>query len=346
MLYASTRNRNDTCTAQRPLCQDRADDGGLFVPVQIPQYTPQEIFELLELPANDVIARILNVLFSTQIAGRDIEFLIGKEIFRMKEINYRITVGELWRNSEGDYAKTVRILSDHLCAGKGAQEPTFWARAGINIAMIFALFSQLSYHSAAELSNVQDIVVLGEDFVMPMAAWYCRKMGLPVGTIICCCNDNGNVWELLQRGQMKLDASRILTNTPKCDVAVPEGVEWLIYETIGAKAVEEFAAACAKGCLYEVDPLGYPALRQGFYASVVGEKRLLDIIPNVYSSTGYVLCPYSALSYSGLMDYRAVSGENSPALMISQWSPLHSRDVVAKAMGISIEDLRDRMKRM
>lgn len=346
MLYTSTRNKNDTYTAQRALCQDRADDGGLFVPVQIPECSRQEIIKLLQLPSNDVIAKVLNVLFGTTMAGRDVEFLAGKEIFRMREINYRITIGELWRNPEGEFSRTVRILSQHLCADKDAKEPTLWARTAVTIAMIFAMFTELSYKTEADLERRQDVVVLSGDFVTPMAAWYARKMGLPIGAIICCCNDNGSVWDLLQRGQMKMDAPLVETNTPRCDVQMPTGFEWLLYETLGQEAVADFVAACDRGGLYEISQTGYPTLHQGMFGFVVGEQRLLDIIPNVYSATGYVLCPYSALTYSGLMDYRAMTGENGSALMISQWSPLHSRDIVAKAMGISVADLRERMKQM
>lgn len=346
MLYTSTRNKHDTYTAQRALCQNRADDGGLFVPVQMPQCSSQEIIKLLHLSSNDVIAKVLNVLFGTTMAGRDVEFLAGKEIFRTREINYRITVGELWRNPEGDFSRTVRILSEHLCADKGAKEPTLWAKVAVSTAMIFAMFTELPYETEADLNRKQDIVVLSEDFIIPMAAWYARKMGLPIGAIICCCNDNGNVWDLLQRGQMKLDAPLVETNTPKCDILVPSGLEWLIYETLGQEAVTDYVSACDRGGLYEISSTGHPFLRQGMYAFVVGEQRLLDIIPNVYSATGYVLCPYSALTYSGLMDYRAMTGENGSALMISQWSPLHCKDIVAKAMGISVADLRERIKQM
>lgn len=346
MLYTSTRNKKETCTAQRALCADRADDGGLFVPVQLPRYSAQEILHLMDLPVNDVIAQVLNALFGLKIASRDVEFLVGKEILRMREINYRITIGELWRNPDGDFSRTLRILSEHLCVDKSVNRPTLWAKVAVNIAMMFVMFNQMSYKSEADLERRQDVVVLGEDFVTPMAVWYARKMGLPIGAIICCCNDNGNIWDLLQRGQMKMEQTPVKTNTPKCDISMPEGFEWLLYETQGPEAVAEFASACELGGLYQIDPKAYPIIKQGMYAFVVGEKRSLDIIPNVYSATGYVLCPYSALTYSGLMDYRAMSGENGPALMISQWSPLHSKDIVAQAMGISVSDLRERIKQM
>lgn len=346
MLYTSTRNKHDTYTAQRALCLDRAEDGGLFVPIHMPQYSSQEIIKLLHLSPNDVIANVLNILFGSTLTQRDIDFLAGKEIFKMREINHRITVGELWRNPEGDFSRTVRTLTEYLCADRNAKGPTMWAKVAVNIAMIFAMFTKFSYKTEFDLDRKQDVVVLGENFIAPMAAWYARKMGLPIGAIICGCNDNGSVWDLLQRGQMKVDAPLIKTNTPKCDISIPEGFEWLIYETLGQDAVADFVSSCDRGGLYEISSTGYPILRQGMYAFVVGEKRLLDIIPNVYSATGYVLCPYSALTYSGLMDYRAMTGENGSALMISQWSPWHCKDVVAKAMGISVADLRERIKEM
>lgn len=346
MLYKSTRSNKETYTAQHALCSSRTEDGGLFVPVCIPQYSDGEIQQLLHLSETEAIAKILNQLFATTISSRDIEFLVGREILRMGEFHYRIHVAELWHNPDGDFARTVRILAGHLCADKQTAGASLWGEIAVNIALIFAVFTRLSYKTEADLERKQDIVVPAEAFVTPMAAWYARKMGLPIGTIICCCNENGNVWDLIQRGQMKLDGALLPTNTPKCDVIVPEAFELLLYEIQGEDAAKEFALAVDARGNYTVNATAYPLLKRGMYASVVGQKRLLDIIPNVYSATGYVLCPYSALTYSGLMDYRAMSGENGPALMISKWSPLHCKDTVAKAMGISTAELRQRIKEM
>lgn len=345
MLYTSTRNHNGSWTARHSLSSDRTEDGGLFVPMRLPGFSEEQVTQLLHGSAADAAAKVLNLLFGASLTGRDLEFLVGKEFCRVCSLNHRLTVGELWRNPQGDYQRTLQILTGHLLAD-GNVRPSLWAKTGVELAMLFAVFAQLSGDSGGAPPQPLDVVVLSEDFTTPMAAWYARKMGLPIGTIVCCCNENSGVWDLLLRGQMKTDPPVTATNTPLCDIPVPAGLEWLIYETMGQQEVLRFAAVCQDAQTYEPDPVGLAQLRNGMYAAVVGQERLMNIIPNVYSATGYVLSPYSALCYLGLMDYRAMTGRNAPALMVCRHDPMGCAPAVAKAMGISQQELSQRIKQM
>ena len=85
-------------------------------------------------------------------------------------------------------------------------------------------------------------------------------------------------------------------------------------------------------------------MRKGLHIRVVGEKRVRFTIPNVYTGNGQVLGPSDALTYSAVLDYRAATGENRPALILSDRSPNRDAEVVAEAMGISEEVLAERLR--
>ena len=67
MLYATTRSKVDTYTAQRALKEERAPDGGWYVPNSLMVYGPQELAELLDQPAGEITARILSGFFKTKL---------------------------------------------------------------------------------------------------------------------------------------------------------------------------------------------------------------------------------------------------------------------------------------
>lgn len=46
MLYVTTRNRFDTYTVQWAVTHDTASDGGLFVPMQWPVFSKEELTQL------------------------------------------------------------------------------------------------------------------------------------------------------------------------------------------------------------------------------------------------------------------------------------------------------------
>lgn len=341
MLYATTRSKLDTYTNLWAQRDDAAPDGGLFVPVLLPKFSTEEIRALKDRSAGETIAQILNRFFSCRFTGGDVEFAIGRNFFRLMDISHRITIAETWHNPDGDFSWIVRALSRRMASEHGIARPSEWMGIAVRIAVLFALFGDLERRGIVGPARPLDVAVTAGDFSGPMAAWYARKMGLPVGTIVCCCNENGGIWDLLRRGQMKLDPRKIETITPECDIPVPRGLERLISSTLGEEEVREFNRIRAKGGTYEVNPEQHRRLGEGMYASVVSSKRLLAAMPNAYRTHGCVLCPYGALVYSGLMDYRAMSGKNGPALMLCERSPLNSGDTVTKALGISNQQLRD-----
>ena len=156
---------------------------------------------------------------------------------------------------------------------------------------------------------------------MPISAWYARRWGLPVRNIVCCCNENNSLWELLVNGQMRTDAVAVSTILPEADITVPEQLERLIREYGGAEEVQRYLEAVRKGRSYCPSDLMLHRLRQGLYVSVAGSRRIQDTIPAVYSTHSKLLSPATALAYAGALDHRAKNGSGGNTLIWSEESP-------------------------
>ena len=194
-----------------------------------------------------------------------------------------------------------------------------------------------------DLDDVFDVTIASGDFSAPMAAWYAKEMGLPINRIIVSCNENGGLWDFLYHGQLRTDAIASATNTPLCDVSIPSNLERLLYGYGGSAAVQIFLDAQKRGSVFVPDESMIERIRQTMYASVVSEKRMESAISNVYRTSTYLLDPYSALAYSGLQDFRATSGEGRTTLLIAEQNPICAASTVSKAMGISVQDLKERL---
>ena len=190
-----------------------------------------------------------------------------------------------------------------------------------------------------------DIAVVAGDFSAPISLWYARKWGLPVGNIVCCCNENGNLWDFICHGQLRTDLIAKKTLTPDADVAVPASLERLICAAGGAGEVERYLNAVRSGSSYYMDDRTLHALRKGIYVTVNGERRILSTIPAVYATHKYLLSPYAALSYAGLQDYRSRSGENRVAMILCEKSPACDIETVSSAMGKPEDEIRKYLDR-
>ena len=341
MLYATTRSKVATYTAQRALKEERAPDGGFYIPTRFPYYDRDSLLALLKEPSTEIVARILNGFFRTDIGRLDVEFALGKRFFGIRDISHRIFIGELWRNLYGSFDTVCHRLTQRVSLEAGTDQAGTWMRISCRIALCFAIFGELYRREQAAWFEVLDVAVLTGDFEGAFAVYAARKMGLPVGEIICCCNENNGIWDLINRGQMKLNAKIVPTMTPKCDMVVPQALELLIRDKLEWDDVEEFLQQQKKGATYYLSPEEFRHFRYGFTASVVGDKRVQLAIPNLYNTNGYILCPYSALVYAGLMDYRSHPGPRRAALMLSEFDPRENLDTVVRALAISDRELDD-----
>ena len=341
MLYETTRSKVATYTAQRALKEERSPDGGFYVPAKLPVYSRDELETLLKEPAGEIVARVLNGFFKGKLTRMDVEFTVGKKFFGLARISHRIVIGELWRNADGSFEELCRRLAERLSAEFGTARAGSWMRIACRIALVFAMYGELRRQGVISQDEVLDGAVLTGDFEGPYALWTARRMGLPIGQVICCCNENGGFWELINRGQMKLNAKVYPTVTPRCDSAVPAGLELLIKEKLEWDDVEEFLALREKGGTYYLSAEEHRHFKEGFAAAVISDKRIRMAIPNLYNTNGYILCPYSALVYTGLMDYRSHPGPRRAALMLTENDPRECADTVIHALAISDQELRD-----
>lgn len=340
MLYVTTRNNGETYTAHHALTEHRAPDGGFYVPLKLPQFDQAQIESLAKRPFNQCVAEILNLILGSKLTAFDLDFSIGRSPVRVAYFSHRIMIGECWHNLAWDYEQMVKTLYQKVVEEENT-EPSDWFRIALRIAVLFGFFGKLMRKGIAGVKTPVDLAVLSGDFSIPIAAWYSRSMGLPIANIIICCNDNNNPWELLHHGEMRTNTVAVSTVTPEGDYAVPTDLERFVHACGGSQEVQRFVELCRAGRMYIPSDFVYEQMQQGMHASVVGQSRCLSAIPNVYRTHGEVLDPYAALVYSGLLDYRAGTGESKAALILSDKGPGANPGPVAEAMGLSEEELHE-----
>ena len=327
MLYATTRSKTDTYTAHRTLFEDRAPDGGFFVPFRMPNV---DIQSLKENSFSEAVAEILNVFFSTGITAWDVDCCIGKSAARIISMPHRVLLAHFWNNPDGDYGYICRRLHEKLC-GEIAASVTDWANVAIRISVLFGIYTILHKMGIDQF----DLTVNTGDFSIPVAAWYARKMGLPIGTIICACNDNSAAWDFIHRGELNTAMCTVKTVTPELDVANPFGVERLIYESFGLEEAGKYVEASCRNRIYQIRPDMTQNIGQGMFVSVVGKDRIEAVMNSVYRSNDCILDPYTAVSYGSLQDYRAKTGESWPTVLLWDRSPVRDMSLVQKATGLT-----------
>ena len=219
MLYLTRRSSRDAYTAQRALRESRGPDGGMYLPFRGPSFAPEDWKKLSAMPFGQRVVEILNRLFQMRLTCWDVDVCIGRNPVNIESLGHRTLVAELWHNPGQSYDYLARELAEQLLNESNCQSG--WLSIALRIAMLFGIYGQLPGDS----SEPVDISVISGDFAAPISAYYARAWGLPIGNIVCCCNENSGLWELLRHGQLRTDAASVRTILPEADVAVPDYVE-------------------------------------------------------------------------------------------------------------------------
>jgi len=252
VLYVTTRNHQETYTAQRALRENRSPDGGFYVPMRLVAFSGEEIAAMKGKGFGASVAEVLNRLFSANLSGWDVDFCIGRNPVRLEPVGHRMWMAECWHNPEERYERLVQDLAALL--SPNGEAAGSWLRIGIRVAVLFGIFGQLQQMGLESA----DISLVSGDFSGPISAWYARRWGLPIGNIVCCCNENGNLWDFVCHGQLKTGDVAVNTVTPEADTVVPVSLERLIYGCAGVEEVQRYQDAVRRGGNYYIDDMLLP----------------------------------------------------------------------------------------
>ena len=345
MLYVTTRTDRDAFTAHRAMTCGHGPAGGQFLPRQTPRFGAEDLRAGAGRSFNENIAWVLNRLYRCDLTGRDIELVAGARGAGLTDLTSRTIAAEIWRGSDCSFDDLVLRIFQLLVKDPG-ETPGQWFIMSLRIAVFFAVFAELTAEGLVSEQEPMDVALPSLDFQLPMAAWYARAWGLPIGHIICACNENNAPWSLLHQGEMRTDTPLCHTVTAACDQAVPAGLERLIHAVLGTDEVRRYLAAVEAGRPYTLDPDQRDALRAGMSVWVVSQRRMEFTVPNLYRAGRWQPDPYAAMAYTALEDHRSRAGDTGRALILSEESPVRSAELLARLLHTRAGELRRRLKNL
>ena len=314
MLYVTTRNKHDVYTAYSTLCRDFGRDGGLFVPFRFPETIAWDPEEWSHYTFGERVAKILNLFYRSQLKGTDVDFCIGRNPARLVPMFHRNYVGELWHNARWSLSAAEKNLTALLLSEEN--QPDYvgnWTKIVVRMALLFGLFGELAVMGHTDSGKTVDVAVASKDFTSFAAVWYARRLGLPVGNVICSFVEDSSVWELLHHGTLQTRAGEI-----------PENLERLICSAVGFGEAAAFCDVRSRGEIYAPAKTVFEKLREGLFAAVISSVRLEATAGKVYHTNKYLMGPETALAFAGLQDYRSDTFETGCALVLCEAAPAAS----------------------
>ena len=246
-------------------------------------------------------------------------------------------------NFDDAQAGVKRIFSDEAIRATLADRGYFLSSANsINWGRILP---QVVYYISAYCDLVRDgKLSMGDkvNFCVPtgnfgdiLAAYYAKRMGLPVGKLICASNCNDVLTDFLRTGVYDKNRPFHTTMSPSMDILVSSNLERLLFDLSGENdaEVKGYMDALAKTGKYEVSDAIKAALADQFWGGFCGEAGTSAAIAKYYKENGYLIDTHTAVAANVMEQYRKATGDKTVTVFVSTASPYKFCDHVLRAIG-------------
>ena len=253
---------------------------------------------------------------------------------------------------EGNFDDAQTGVKNIFAACQGKELPFLLSSA--NSINIGRLAPQIMYYfkSYADLLS-RKVISLGDkvDFSVPtgnfgdiLAGYLAKKLGLPVGRLICASNANNVLTDFLTTGTYDRRRPLLKTTSPSMDILVSSNLERLLYLLSGDTAlVAGLMKDLNEQGFYRVPDALLAAIQAEFAAGYCNDAQAEAVIGRVYREQGYLMDPHTACGWAAA---EANKGD-APTVVLSTASPYKFSTAVLTAIGADISGSEyDRMERM
>ncbi len=167
-----------------------------------------------------------------------------------------------------------------------------------------------------------------------LAGYLAKKLGLPVGKLICASNANNVLTDFIRTGTYDKRRKLLKTTSPSMDILVSSNLERLLYLMSGdTELVAELMAKLNTEGSYTVPEALLAAIQAEFWAGCCDDAGAAAAISRVFEKHHYLCDPHTAAGWAVAEDYVNQSGDRRPLVVLSTASPYKFPAAVLEAIG-------------
>jgi len=216
-----------------------------------------------------------------------------------------------------------------------------WGRILPQIFYYISSYLDLLNKNIIQTNKSIDIAVPTGNFGNILAAFYAKKMGIPINKLICASNENNILTDFINTGIYDLNQRNLIkTPSPSMDILISSNLERLLFEiTQDTTKVKKWMSDLKEKLKFEVDQETKQKIQKLFFAEKCDNPETLKTIKTVYRKNDYLMDPHTAVVQNSVEQYLKKSKSNNPILIAStaHWAKFGT-DVYKALKNIPIEE--------
>ena len=237
-----------------------------------------------------------------------------------------------------------RIFSDAQLRGTLASRGYFlssansinWGRVLPQIVYYVSSYCDLLASGTIKEGQTVNVCVPTGNFGNILSGFYAKKMGVPIGRLICASNENNVLTDFIRTGTYDRNRPFYQTASPSLDILISSNLERLLYLLSGSdEEVRGYMQALAGTGRYTVSERVFRAVQAEFSCGFCTDAQGAQTIGKTFREKNYLLDTHTAVACTVLEGYRAETGDGTLTVVESTASPFKFCASVLDALGVT-----------
>ena len=190
-------------------------------------------------------------------------------------------------------------------------------------------------NNGEDLENGFNVCVPTGNFGNILAAYYAKRMGVPINKLICASNKNKVLTDFINTGVYDRNRDFYLTSSPSMDILISSNLERLLYllsneNDAYVNSLQKSLSECGK---YSVNDEIKEKIQNEFYGGFCDDAETANTIKDIFESFGYLIDTHTAVAVNVYQKYSEATNDERPCLIASTASPYKFAADVLKAIG-------------
>ena len=218
-----------------------------------------------------------------------------------------------------------------------------WGRLVPQIVYYISAYCDMVDSGELALGEKINVCVPTGNFGNILAAYYARKMGLPIGKLICASNQNNVLTDFIKTGEYDKNRPFYQSVSPSMDILISSNLERLLFDICGgdAKKVKTMMNKLSKNGSYKLTKALQKKVSELFWGGYCDDYFTKTQIWKTHTETGYTLDTHTAVAVDVYEQYVRETGDETKTVIASTASPFKFNQAVLSALGEDINNVGD-----
>ena len=214
-----------------------------------------------------------------------------------------------------------------------------WGRLVPQIVYYISAYCDMYKMGEITLGEPIDVCVPTGNFGNIFACYIAKRMGLPVGKLVCASNKNNILTDFLSEGVYDRNREFYATMSPSMDILISSNLERLLYLLFGSERCSTLMKELGECGRYELTADELARLREDFVGYYTDEDDCAATISRCYKNENRLIDTHTSVALSAAQRYMSPGEATSAMLVVSTASAYKfAGDVMLSLTGEKPED--------